>query len=133
MRVSPSKVDITDITAIKTIYAIKDAYRKSSWYRDLVAGGAENMFSTTSPDYHRRQRRLLGGTMAESSLKNYLPTVTSRIDLAVSRMREEMEKTGAVDVWKWWLFMATDVIGELTFGESFKMLEQGKVRACFTD
>jgi hypothetical protein len=31
------------------------------------------------------------------------------------------------DVFKWWLFMATDIIGELSFGESFRMLEAGKV------
>ena len=34
---------------------------------------------------------------------------------------------GATDVFKWWLFMATDIIGELTFGDSFRMLEIGKV------
>lgn len=38
-----------------------------------------------------------------------------------------MKIRGAVDVYKWWMFMATDVIGELSFGESFRMLEYGKV------
>lgn len=39
-----------------------------------------------------------------------------------------METRGCTDVYKWWFFFTTDVIGELTFGESFKMLELGKVR-----
>jgi hypothetical protein len=30
------------------------------------------------------------------------------------------------DVFKWNLFLATDVIGELAFGESFRMLQFGK-------
>lgn len=47
--------------------------------------------------------------------------------LAVDRMKEEMKSRGATDVFKWFLFMATDVIGELTFGESFRMLELGEV------
>lgn len=42
-------------------------------------------------------------------------------------MAEEIQDRGATDVFKWWLFMATDIIGELSFGESFRMLEAGKV------
>ncbi len=38
-----------------------------------------------------------------------------------------MKSRGVADVFKWWTFMATDVIGELSFGESFRMLEHGKV------
>lgn len=39
----------------------------------------------------------------------------------------ELTDHGVTDVFKWWLFMATDIIGELTFGDSFRMLEIGKV------
>jgi len=38
-----------------------------------------------------------------------------------------MKTRGAADVLKWWLFFSTDVIGELTFGDSFRMLEIGQV------
>lgn len=65
--------------------------------------------------------------MSGTSLKNHVPAIMSRVNLAVNRMRDELNKEGAVDIWKWWLFMTTDIIGELTFGESFKTLEQGKV------
>lgn len=47
----------------------------------------------------------------------------------MERMGEEMKSRGAADIFKWFLFMATDVIGELTFGESFRMLELGEVRS----
>jgi hypothetical protein len=40
-----------------------------------------------------------------------------------------MQDRGVADVLKWWTFFTTDVIGELTFGDSFRMLEQGKVKA----
>lgn len=42
-------------------------------------------------------------------------------------MGEEMKARGAADIFKWWLFMASDIIGELSFGESFHALEQGEV------
>jgi hypothetical protein len=65
--------------------------------------------------------------MSESSLKLVEVYIRRNIDLAVKGMSGEMSQRGAADVFKWWMFMAADVIGELSFGESFKMLESGKV------
>jgi len=65
--------------------------------------------------------------MSESSLKPVEVNIRRNIDLAVNGMSKEMSHRGAADVFKWWMFMAADVIGELSFGESFKMLESGKV------
>lgn len=55
------------------------------------------------------------------------PKVRARAALAVQRIGEEMKSRGAGDIFKWWLFYTTDVIGELSFGESFRMLDIGKV------
>jgi hypothetical protein len=58
--------------------------------------------------------------------------VSERVDLAVKRIGEEIKERGCADVMKWWMFLTTDVIGELTFGESFRMLDIGKVGCiCF--
>ena len=65
--------------------------------------------------------------MSKSSLKSVEPIVKARVDLAMQKMAEETKSRGCVDVMKWWLFMATDIIGELSFGDSFRMLEIGKV------
>jgi hypothetical protein len=51
------------------------------------------------------------------------PIIADKARLAVSRAGEEMQERGVADVFKWWLFMATDIIGELSFGKSFEMLE----------
>ncbi|KAI1809246.1 cytochrome P450 [Poronia punctata] len=48
-------------------------------------------------------------------------------------MKEEHETRGAADVYKWWLFLTTDVIGELSFGASFRMLENGKINQYAVD
>jgi hypothetical protein len=56
------------------------------------------------------------------------PIVRDLVYLSIEQMKREMLKRGAVDVYKWALFTTTDVIGELTFGDSFRMLQQGKVR-----
>ncbi|KAJ4418349.1 hypothetical protein N0V82_005630 [Gnomoniopsis sp. IMI 355080] len=128
VRVGPDEVDVTDLPSIKAIHTVKATYIKSpKFYRALSAPGVESVFSTTDIQTHRRHRKLLSGGFSESSLKSYLPIVEQRVNLAVERIGQEMKSSReAGDVFKWWLFMATDVIGELTFGESFRMLELGE-------
>ncbi|PFH57844.1 hypothetical protein XA68_14482 [Ophiocordyceps unilateralis] len=126
VRIAPNEVAVSDMEAVKTIYSTKETFRKSDFYQRLVTNGTESLFSTVDVDFHRRHRRLLAGPMSESSLKGMAPQVEARVDLAISRIAEEMKGRGSADVFKWWLFMATDVIGQLTFGDSFRMLELGQ-------
>ncbi|RYP08040.1 hypothetical protein DL765_008934 [Monosporascus sp. GIB2] len=123
VRIAPDKVFVADPACVRQIHSVKGEYPKSSWYASPFS---ENVFSTTSVAVHRRYRKLLSGPMSETSLKAMLPQIDSKVRLAVQRMGEEMYTRGAADVSKWWIFMATDVIGELSFGESFRMLEYGE-------
>lgn len=125
--IGPSEVDITDVQAAKVIHSIKNIYPKGPFYKSLTAPGTQSIFNTRDIAFHRRHRRLLQGPFSETNLKIFHPTVEQRVDLTIQRMKEETANRGAADVFKWWLFMATDVIGELTFGESFRMLELGEV------
>ena len=63
--------------------------------------------------------------MADSSLQAIEPTIDAKARL--SQMQKETRERGAMDVFKWWYFMSTDIIGELSFGESFQLLERGEV------
>ncbi|KAG6000519.1 hypothetical protein E4U21_005363 [Claviceps maximensis] len=126
VRVSPNVVAVADLDAIKTIYTIKETYRKAKFYELLTGRPIQTIFSTTDVDLHRKLRRLLAAQMSETSLKSMMPQISSHVELAIQRMKEESEARGIIDVFKWFLFMSTDLIGELSFGESFKMLEKGK-------
>jgi hypothetical protein len=65
--------------------------------------------------------------MSETSLRQHEHTVADKVRLCVEQMANEVESRGCMDVFKWWCFLATDTIGELSFGESFRMLEKGEV------
>ncbi|KAJ1299711.1 hypothetical protein OPQ81_005037 [Rhizoctonia solani] len=130
VRVGPEEVDVTDIASVKEIHTVKATYIKSPrFYSSFRTPGnyPDNVFNTTNVQYHRQQRKLLSGGFSDASLHAFHPVVEGRITLAIERMMREMETRGVADVFKWWLFMATDVIGELTFGKSFRMLEHGEV------
>lgn len=51
--------------------------------------------------------------------------------LAIDRMPKELDSRGAIDMLKWTMFTATDVIGELTFGDLYHMLVSGDVSSCW--
>lgn len=116
-----------DVQAAKEIHSVKATYAKAPWYRTFATPGTENVFSTTDIEFHRRHRRLLQGPLSETNLKVFHPVIEQRVDLAIQRMKEETKIRGATDVLKWFLFLATDTVGELTFGESFRTLESGEV------
>lgn len=126
VRIAPNEVSIRDIDAMKTVYSVKETYLKPQWYKDFTIP-TDNMFNTADIGYHRKSRRMLAAGMADTSIHKLSPRVGGHVDFAVEKMKQENETRGAVDVYKWWLFMATDIIVEFTYGESFHMLEGGEV------
>ncbi|KAM0814770.1 putative Cytochrome protein [Seiridium cardinale] len=125
VRISPYEASVQDTAAVRQIYQVKGEFLKADFY-DKLASGIVNVFSTRDVDIHKHQRRLLSGEMAESGLVKHLPVIETKVRMAIERMREEMQQRKTTDVFHWFLSMATDVIGELSFGESFKMLETGE-------
>lgn len=128
MRLSPREVDFSSISGAKRIHSFNRPFLKAQMY-DIFrsTNGAHNIFSTRDLDVHARHRRLLSAPISEASLKNVEHLVQARGDLAVEKIGADMKRYQVADVMKWWLFFSTDVIGELAFGDSFRMLEQGKV------
>ncbi|KAF5978572.1 phenol 2-monooxygenase [Fusarium coicis] len=125
VRIGPHEVDISDMAAVKEIHRVKDGYRKAAFYKNLVPN-TNNLFNTLDVEFHRHHRRLLSSPLSESSLKAVEPIVDAYVNMAIDSMKREMDERGAADVAKVWLFMATDIIVELSFGESFGILKQGK-------
>ncbi|GIJ92439.1 hypothetical protein Asppvi_011421 [Aspergillus pseudoviridinutans] len=126
VRVGPNEVDISDHTAAKEIHRVGSHFMKSEFYRHLTRYDVQNLFNSSDPKFHGERRRLLSSPLSASSLRRMEPLIETRVRLAIRRIQEEMEARGTVDVYKWWIFMATDIIGQLCFGDSFHMLEHGK-------
>ncbi|CAI7594756.1 unnamed protein product [Penicillium crustosum] len=126
VRITPDQVDICDTSAAKEIHKTNSRFAKTVFYRKISGSNVPTTFSTTDRDFHTRHRRLLASPISESSLTRLEPIIVNRIRIAVDKITMELTDHGVTDVFKWWLFMATDIIGELTFGDSFRMLEIGK-------
>lgn len=106
------------------IHRVKNEFPKSSWYS---LAGDPDLFTVKDVEVHRRWRRLLSYPLSETGLKEVLSQVESLVRMTIHQMGKQMETRGSVDVYKWWMCMTADVIGQLTFGESFGMLRTGEV------
>lgn len=127
MRVGPKEVCFSDPSAFRQIYNTKETFVKSPLYETITDSPAPSIFSTADVELHRRHRRLLASGLSETSVSQMCSSVHSKVALTVQRMKEETEERGAADVYKWWTFMTSEITGELTFGQSFRILEEGKV------
>ena len=87
-----------------------------------------NLFTATDPKFHLSRRRLLAPFFAEASVESFQPIVLDRVRMLIGKVQEDFKMNGTADMYKWWTLMAIDIMGELSFGESFRMLESGKVR-----
>ena len=79
------------------------------------------------PKMHATRRKLFSHAFSQNSLLLWESLLQERTSLAVDRIKREAMSSGGADVLKWFTFMATDVIAELGFGESFSALENGEV------
>lgn len=128
VRIGPNEVDVADIQGYRDIHRIGNRIQKSQWYpRFRTAYADQDVFSETNSKKHAIRRRLLSRPFSNSNLQqNWSQLINEKAQLAVQKMRAQAE-VGLCDVLEWWNYYAVDVIGQISFGESFGMLELGKV------
>ena len=86
------------------------------------------MFAEVDPAQHAKKRKLLSRGFTQHFLRsNWEPAVQEKVANAVDRIKSECWKDGEVDILKWWLFMAADIVSQLMFGESFDTMKLGQV------
>ncbi|KAK8119093.1 benzoate 4-monooxygenase cytochrome [Apiospora kogelbergensis] len=122
VRIGPNEVSIKDAAAMQRMYSIKGEFPKA-WIYQILVLGVESVFSTISIPLHRRYRRLLSSAMSDSGLARHKQVIDGKVRLAIQRMGK---RQNVVDVLFWSMCMTTDIIAELSFGQSFNQLETGE-------
>jgi cytochrome P450 len=80
----------------------------------------------TDPQTHSTRRRLFAQPFANSSILAYEAVVREKVETAIAKVGRDAA-AGEADILKWFTFMATDVIGQLSFGRSFETLQHEEV------
>ncbi|KAF7540347.1 hypothetical protein G7054_g1502 [Neopestalotiopsis clavispora] len=132
VRTGPSQVLVNDIDAFKTIHKIGGHFDKADYYHYFGVTEAGKppygLFQMTDRVDHARRRKLLGKGFTVASLRqDWEAMVSEKVAATIHGMRcDAKTSNGEVDVRKWWVLMASDVISKMMFGESFDALKTGK-------
>ena len=129
VRIAPNEAAVSDTGGVTQIHKIGGGFLKSDFYSVLVPTDTPGIFAMRDPHAHAARRRLFARAFSNSSLNsNWDVEVRQKVGLAVQKIRQDASGSSqGADIFKWWTLMTTDVIAHLCFGESFNMLELGKV------
>ncbi|EED21160.1 cytochrome P450, putative [Talaromyces stipitatus ATCC 10500] len=76
---------------------------------------------------HRRLRRLLAHAFSDRALRAQEDILQSYVESLISQLRKRAATfdTNTVDMMRWFNYITFDIIGDLSFGDSFGLLEKG--------
>ncbi|CAG9981744.1 unnamed protein product [Clonostachys byssicola] len=129
VRLSPWQVAVADPEGFTAIHRIGSGFNKPKWfeaYMDKTGGLGVSFFAMSNPKEHGSRRKMFARPFSHLNLRvNCEDIIREKVDKAVDRIHTEALE-GNSDILKWWMLMASDIIGQLSFGESFRLLEAGK-------
>ena len=127
MRIAPNRYSLSDPDAVRTIYSAGSDFAKSDFYLPFGPPTlhAKDIFSEISKAEHARKRKACSQMYAMSTLVSYEPFVNKVNATFVARLTDFAQKQEPFDLFTWMQFYAFDVIGEITIGRSFGLIEAG--------
>lgn len=127
VRLAPNRYSISDPSAIRTIYGTGSKFSKPDYY-DPFGGPMRDhrdVFTEKSNEKHALERRKTSNLYAMSSLVSYEPFVDKVNTEFMAALADHAQRKHEFDLFTWMQFYAFDVIGEITFGRSFGLIEAG--------
>ncbi|KAF2273806.1 cytochrome P450 [Westerdykella ornata] len=86
----------------------------------------DNLLGVTKREDHSRMRRILSRGFSASTMQKQEPFLQRYVDKLISELRKRCDDGRAlINIEAWFSFTAFDIIGDLTFGESFGSLDSG--------
>ncbi|KAI1762720.1 cytochrome P450 [Hypoxylon sp. FL1150] len=130
IRISPNELSFATVQAHRDIYSTPSRTRKP-FLKDSIFynnGDVTNIFYEPDPAEHARMRRVLAPGFSGGAVKKHERVIHRYVDMFVRKVTElsgEGEGRGvdASEVIPW---LAFDIMGELTFGESFDAVARGE-------
>ncbi|KAF2162336.1 hypothetical protein M409DRAFT_27340 [Zasmidium cellare ATCC 36951] len=127
VRISPNELSFTQSRAWKDIYAARNPEFPKDHRRTALSPNGYYSILNAPKDEHARFRRLLAHAFSEKGLREQEPRIRQYMDLLVDRLNECVRSGHATNMVDWYTSCVFDVIGDLSWGESFGGLENREV------
>lgn len=126
IRVAPEELIYSDAVLWRDAYAHRAGH--AEFPRSTIienVNGASDIITANEGD-HVRFRDQLSRAFSESSLRKQESRILGHVDLLIQQLSERSMRGETVDLVQWFSWAVFDIIGDLSFGESFGCLEAGR-------
>jgi cytochrome P450 len=130
VRLSPNELAFNSVQAWTDVYGHRTGRRDYS--KDPIHVGAVDpmpgvqTISMADHDNHARQRKALSYGFSKKALWEQESIIQEFVDKLQKNFTRFAESGEVFDVVKWFNYITFDVIGDLSFGESFGCLDEGQ-------
>ncbi|KAK6525367.1 hypothetical protein TWF694_005506 [Orbilia ellipsospora] len=107
------------------IHSPQDIYPKGEWFRRATLG-MENIVTVIDHEKYKKRRKAFGNLFSNSCIGILEPVVRKHVNMCIQKIKRGLDKGEIVDVLPWIHYLATDTIAEVSFGNSFGILENEK-------
>ncbi|KAI0011112.1 cytochrome P450 [Xylariaceae sp. FL0662B] len=136
IRIAPNELSFATAQAHRDIYSYPSKTKKpflkcGTFYNN---GDVTNIFYERDPVEHGRMRKVLAPGFSGTSMKSHEHIIQQYVDMFVQKLSQlSSERHGlGVDMTEAIQWLAFDVMGELTFGESFNAVASGQTHFWIT-
>lgn len=136
VRITPDEISFAKAEAWPEIFQTRPGhlpFPKNPVWWSAQPGQPDSIISVKSTEDHTRIRRLLQHGFTERAVKDQEPILQHYAGMLIDRLREratsaEANQDGgaALDIVQWLNFTTFDIVGDLSFGESFNCLRDSK-------
>ncbi|OKP06708.1 Pisatin demethylase [Penicillium subrubescens] len=125
VRIGPNRYSFTLPQAVKKIYELGGKFEKSQYYSPLLSPdpATQHIFPMLDNERHKDRRRKISALYTMSTMVSYENAVDKLNEVCIRKIHQFAEERRLIDIPHWMQYYAFDVIGEITFNESFKMME----------
>ncbi|KAI0835325.1 cytochrome P450 [Hypoxylon sp. FL0890] len=136
IRIAPNELSFATIEAHRDIYSTPSKTKKpflkcGKFYNN---GDVSNIFYELDPVEHAKMRKILASGFSGTAMKTHEHIIHQYVDMFVRKMGElsAARRGFGVNVTETVPWLAFDVMGELTFGESFDAVATGQTHFWIT-
>ncbi|KAJ5675976.1 hypothetical protein N7462_008873 [Penicillium macrosclerotiorum] len=132
VRTGPREISINRPSAVLTINGPQSSCTKSPWYSHVSDDSTQiSLNSTRDPYVHRRRRKAWDRGFSIKALATYEPSVQHKVNALTTQIRARLNQP--LDVSRWTMYLAFDVMGLVGFSADFRQLEDGTERAAIQE
>ncbi|KAH8808644.1 cytochrome P450 monooxygenase-like protein [Xylogone sp. PMI_703] len=122
VRVGPSEVSILDPEAVQATLGVRSRCVKSAWYD--MGLPHRSLHTVRDRAVHDKRRRIWDKGFSAKALRDFEGRQRAHAYVLLNQLSKRLDSP--IDVSQWFNYYSFDVMGDLAFGKSFGMLENGK-------